>query len=207
MESTQIVLLVVTVSWFVAAIALAVLYRKQLTWLKFLLALIFCGLGAASAYYCFLHWLFGLERESAAHLVGVTHIRLSDDVEFLQSYLGSAMEIADGDQRQGSSAIDWTGTFELKHHDIVSALDDVIQNDCIQRYYSVWGSEVALHKDHLDMLGKKIVALTELRARSTTFVAYVNHLEDTGQFLDRLSIEIRSGTEQNAEPELSTTGF
>ena len=96
MEINDTVLLVVTVSWLAAAIAIVVLHRKQLTRLKCCLALIVCGLGAASAHYCFLHWAFELERHSAAHLVGVTHLRLNDDAEFLQSHLGSALERADG---------------------------------------------------------------------------------------------------------------
>ncbi len=177
MEINDTVLLVVTVSWLAAAIAIVVLHRKQMTRLKCCLALIVCGLGAASAHYCFLHWAFELERHSAAHLVGVTHLRLNDDAEFLQSHLGSALERADGDQGQGAIAMDWAGTFALKHHDVMSRLDAVIHNACIQRYYSVWAADAAFHEDQLDMLATKINALTEPRPRRTTFRTYVDNLE------------------------------
>ena len=192
MDRTQFVLLVITLSWLAAAIGLFALYRRQLTRLKCVFAVIFCVFGSASASYCFRMLAFEVERDSASHLVGVTHLRLSHDVAFLDSELGSTLESATSAQGEKSVSFDWTGTFEMKHKDIASALHDVTQNDCIKQYYSVWAADIAFHASKLDMLAGKVIALTEPRARRMTFDTYVDKTESTRQFLDSLAAEMRT---------------
>ena len=191
MQLIQLILLVATISWLAAAIGLVALYRRQLTCLKFVFAVIFCTFGSASASYYVLSRAFEIERHSASHLVSVTHLRLSDDVAFLDSELGPTLELAASDQGQ-NLAFNWTGTFETKHQDILRALDDVIQNDCIQRYYSVWAADVAFEKTQLDMLASKVIALTEPGARRITFDTYADKTESTRQLLDSLATEMRT---------------
>ena len=206
--------LIATVTWLVAAIALALLYRKQAKWPKAVLAIIFCVIGAASACSSFLHWRMGLERESARHLAGVAQLRFHEHLWFLQSYLGSELDQDTAEDGKSPASMDWPKTFAAKHRDIQLELDNVMQNAFIQRYYSVWAADATVHQQQLERLATSLerlatstVTLTEQRPMRMTFDTYVDHVEEVREFLGRLETEISLGTEQNAEPELPMTGF
>jgi hypothetical protein len=199
--------LVATVTWLVAAIALALLYRKRAKWPKVVLAIVFCVIGSASASSSFLRWRMGLERESARHLTGVAELRFDDHLEFLQSRLARELDQDNAEERKSAAAMDWPGTFEAKHRVIHLELDNVMQNAFIQRYYSVWAADATVHQQQLERLATSTVNLTEQRPRRVTFDTYVDHVQAVREFLARLETEISLGTEQNAEPELPIMGF
>jgi len=186
-------LLITTLSWVVAAFALAWLYRKQVTWPKVVLALIFLGVGAYSATTSFWRWQMGVEREAARHLVGVTILDFDGRLGFLRKNLSATLEQDNTVGSDPATTIDWSSTFAFQHRDLQLQLDTVRQNAFIQRYYSVWLDRVSMHQQHLDLTATALAKLTDKRPKHATFDAYIQQVEEVKKFLGRLKDRLASG--------------
>jgi hypothetical protein len=190
---SNLLLILTTLAWIFAAMALAWLYRKQATWRKVVLALIFLGIGAYSATSSFWRWQMGVEREAARHLVGVTILDFDERLGFLRKNLIATLEQDNTVGSDPATTIDWSSTFAFQHRDLQLQLDTVRQNAFIQRYYSVWLDRASMHQQHLDFIATALAKLTEKRPKRASFDAYIQQVEDVKKFLGRLEDRLTSG--------------
>jgi len=184
-------LLALAVAWLLALLIVIAVRGKHLSWQFCILVLLCTTLGAGAVQYSLSVGICKIERLSAAHLVGVSSLRLKDDAEFIQNYL--VAPLANGNGNQGDDAhIDWVGTFQMKARDISATFASVERNAFIRTNYSVWMADIEFHRGQLDRLAKHIVTVDEAIPRRTSVESYLVGLESAAELLDRLADEMRS---------------
>ncbi len=192
MHSTYIGLTVVATAWFAALIGMFVLRGRRISRKACLFLFACTTLAAATTQYFVSSWMFDTERRSAAHLVGVTRLRLEDDKAFITSVLGRALDEGGEDQTDGSADLDWEGTFRRKSRDILVTLDAVTENACIRRYYSVWAADVQFYRHQLRVFAEQVLTVNNSEVRRKNLKSYVECLSNASHFLGRLAAEMRS---------------
>jgi hypothetical protein len=190
---SNLLLLLTALTWIFAAMGLAWLYRQQATWLKFVLALLFFGIGGASSIASFLHWQMELERESARHLVGVAQLRFKDQLVFLHNYLEIELDQDDPGDQKAADSLDWSGTFQMKHREIQLDLGNIIQNAFLQRFHSVGVADAAVYQQQLNDMATSMQKLTELEPKRVTFDSYVDRVIAARKSLIKLEARIGAG--------------
>lgn len=150
----------VVVIWLIAGLTVVAVRGKQLSSRFCLLVFLCSSLGAGTVQYFVSAGLLKTQRLSAARLAGVSSLRLADDAAFMRKWLIAPIGAGNDDQMQ-KKEFDWAGTFQMKSQDISKTLACLERNTFIQDYYSVWAVDIEFHRDQLERVGQRVVALED----------------------------------------------
>ena len=197
MNSTYIGLTVVATAWFAALIGIFFVRGKQITRKASFFFFVCTTLASAITQYFVSSALLDIERLSAAHLAGVTQLRLEDDAAIINSVFLPYLEEG-GKSRTGNAVgldlddLDWEASFRWKSRDILVTLDAVTENAYIRRYYSVWAADVDFYGYQLNIYARQVLKVSDARVRRQNVESYLECLRNASHFLGKFASEMRS---------------
>jgi hypothetical protein len=184
-------LTVVFVGWLIAGLAGVAVRGKQPSRWFCLLVFLSSTLCAGVVQYFVSASLLTTKRHSAAHLVGVSSLRLKDDAAFIRKWLRAPRAARNDDEMHGQD-LDWAATFRMKSKDISDNLAAVERNVFIRDYYSVWAGHIDANRNQLEGLAERALAADDGVPRQSNIDSYLEVLNDTKSLLERLAHEMRS---------------
>lgn len=197
MNSTYIGLTVVATAWFVAMVVIFVVRGKQTTRKACFFLFVCTTLASAITQYLVSSALLDIERLSAAHLAGVSQLRLEDDAAMVNFVFLPYLE--EGAKSRAAKAVgldlddlDWEASFRLKTRDILVTLDAVTENAYIRRYYSVWAADVDFYGYQLNIHARQVLKVSDARVRRQNVESYLECLRNASRFLGKFASEMRS---------------
>jgi hypothetical protein len=162
-------------------LAVIAIRGKQLSIHFCFLLFLMTSSGSGLVQYFLSRGLSKAERLSAAHMIGVSSLRLNDDAKFVRDNLVSSSD----------ASLNWVGTFKMKAADISVTIEAVELNDFVRRYYSVYESDLHFHRNQLDRAAVQVVEANEGANRQSSVHSYLKGIELVIDQLERMAQEMR----------------